>query len=243
MKSFNTEETENAEKGTLGLLEPRTDASASATSFLPSASTAPRTSFVPERLGNLQDPEPTIPLGRPRDGRTPEWHLRVVLVQAFLWVQPGAIQLPSGPIAEGAFPMRPKLRIPHPRHQSVQSSSAYREQSCNAAPLHSLSVGPKLEVGIGSYLYEICFFNSARRLSASSGFNWSRSAPRSFSSTSRSRAVKSTCWSPFLCARSAAPGESVSLSSCSLCSCLFNTSRARSITLRGSPARRATSMP
>src|SRR5258708_5451085 len=95
----------------------------------------------------------------------------------------------------------------------------------------------------GLLAHEICFFSSARRLSASSGFNWSRSAPRSFSSTSRSRAVKSTCWFPFLCARSDAPGESVSLSSCSLCSCLFKTSRARSITLRGSPARRATSMP
>src|SRR5207253_10544339 len=40
------------------------------------------------------------------------------------------------------------------------------------------------------FAHEICFFSSARRLSASSGFNWSRSAPRSFSSTSRSRAVK-----------------------------------------------------
>ena len=35
----------------------------------------------------------------------------------------------------------------------------------------------------------------------------------------------------------------VSPSSCSLCSCLLKTSRARSITLRGSPASRATSMP
>src|ERR1700686_2301480 len=43
------------------------------------------------------------------------------------------------------------------------------------------------------FVHEICFFSSARRLSASSGFNWSRSAPRSFSSTSRSSAVKSTC--------------------------------------------------
>src|SRR5713101_3580504 len=41
--------------------------------------------------------------------------------------------------------------------------------------------------------HEICFFNSARRLSASSGFNWSRSAPRSFSRTSRSSAVNNTC--------------------------------------------------
>src|SRR5712692_4870654 len=149
--------------------------------------------LVPERLGNLEDPEPTIPLGRPRDGRTPEWHLLVVLAQAFLWVQPGAIRLLFGPIAEGAFPMRPKLGIPHSRHQSVQSSSAYREQSCSGAHPHNLLVGPKLKVGIGSYLYEICFFSSARRLSASSGFNWSRSALRSFSRTSRSRAVKSTC--------------------------------------------------
>src|ERR1700731_281118 len=45
----------------------------------------------------------------------------------------------------------------------------------------------------GFFVHEICFFSSARRLSASSGFNWSRSAPRSFSSTSRSSAVKSTC--------------------------------------------------
>src|SRR6267154_2896273 len=60
----------------------------------------------------------------------------------------------------------------------------------------------------GLLAHEICFFNSARRFSASSGFNWSRSAPRNFSSTSRSRAVKSTCWLPFACARSEAPGES-----------------------------------
>src|SRR5216683_608874 len=45
----------------------------------------------------------------------------------------------------------------------------------------------------GLFAHEICFFNSARRLSASSGFNWSRSAPRNFSRTSRSSAVKSTC--------------------------------------------------
>src|SRR5216683_4762829 len=41
--------------------------------------------------------------------------------------------------------------------------------------------------------HEICFFSSASRFRASSGFNWSRSAPRSFSSTSRSSAVNSTC--------------------------------------------------
>src|SRR6266478_6342472 len=95
----------------------------------------------------------------------------------------------------------------------------------------------------GPVVHEICFFSSARRFSASSGFNWSRSAPRNFSSTSRSSAVKSTCCLPFLFTTSEAPGVSVSLSSCSLCSCLFKTSRARSITLRGRPARRATSMP
>src|SRR6266446_1087824 len=95
----------------------------------------------------------------------------------------------------------------------------------------------------GFFAHEICFFSSARRLSASRGFNWSRSAPRSFSRTSRSRAVKSTRWLPFLFTTSEAPGVSVSLSSCSLCSCLFKTSRARSITLRGRPASRATSMP
>src|SRR6266478_6115642 len=90
----------------------------------------------------------------------------------------------------------------------------------------------------GFFAHEICFFSSARRLSASRGFNWSRSAPRSFSRTSRSRAVKSTRWLPFLFTTSEAPGVSVSLSSC-----LLKTSRARSITLRGRPARRATSMP
>src|SRR6267378_7713943 len=35
----------------------------------------------------------------------------------------------------------------------------------------------------GLVAHEICFFSSERRLSASSGFNWSRSASRSFSST------------------------------------------------------------
>src|SRR5712664_413870 len=45
----------------------------------------------------------------------------------------------------------------------------------------------------GLLAHEICFLSSARRLSASRGFNWSRSAPRSLSSTSRSSAVKSTC--------------------------------------------------
>src|SRR6266850_4873110 len=45
----------------------------------------------------------------------------------------------------------------------------------------------------GLVIHEICFFSSARRLSASRGFNWSRLAPRSFSSTSRSSAVKSIC--------------------------------------------------
>src|SRR5260370_26790551 len=91
--------------------------------------------------------------------------------------------------------------------------------------------------------HEICFFNSARRLSASSGFNWSRSAPRNLSRTSRSRALNSTCSLPFFCARSEAPGETVPPSSPPPSPLLFTTSRARSITLRGRPASRATSMP
>src|SRR6266851_2583132 len=55
------------------------------------------------------------------------------------------------------------------------------------------SAGHHAENEHGLSAHEICFFSSARRLSASSGFNWSRSAPRSLSRTSRSSAVKSTC--------------------------------------------------
>src|SRR5437879_10937823 len=66
----------------------------------------------------------------------------------------------------------------------------------NARECHVNAVGRRAghhaEDEQGLLSHEICFFNSARRFSASSGFNWSRSAPRNFSSTSRSRAVKST---------------------------------------------------
>src|SRR6266852_5577978 len=68
--------------------------------------------------------------------------------------------------------------------------------------------GHETENKHGLLAHEICFFSSARRLRASSGFNWSRSAPRNFSSTSRSSAVKSARWLPFVCAGSEAPGES-----------------------------------
>src|SRR5712692_2447189 len=59
--------------------------------------------------------------------------------------------------------------------------------------------------------HEICFFNSASRLSASTGFSWSRSAWRSASSTARSRGVKSACCLPFESAPCAAPGVSFPL--------------------------------
>src|SRR6266705_7220755 len=133
------------------------------------------------------------------------------------------------------------------RRVAKQPCVQTRRRAGDAGKRHVNAVGGRAgheaEDEHGLFAHEICFFSSARRLSASSGFNWSRSAPRNLSRTSRSRAVNSTCWLPFFCARSEAQGESVSLSSCSLCSCLFKTSRARSITLRGSPARRATSMP
>jgi hypothetical protein len=65
--------------------------------------------------------------------------------------------------------------------------------------------------------HETCFFSCARRLSASIGRKWSRSAARSASRTSRSMGVNSACCSPepFI---GGSPGVSFSLNWRSLCS-------------------------
>src|SRR2546427_9918696 len=74
--------------------------------------------------------------------------------------------------------------------QTRRRAGDAREGNVNAVGRRA---GHEAEDEHGLFAHEICFFSSARRLSASSGFNWSRSAPRNFSSTSRSIAVKSTC--------------------------------------------------
>src|SRR5579864_2943017 len=91
--------------------------------------------------------------------------------------------------------------------------------------------------------HKICFFNSARRLSASTGFKLSISASRSASSTRRSSGVNKACCAGSGSPAAVAPGVNRSLNWCSACSCRSRISRARAITAGGSPAILATSIP